>query len=362
MQIAVVRPDELGAAHLATWNKLQTDNPELDSPFLSPLFALAVGQIKPQTRVAVLSEESGPVGFFAYELGRRRQANALAMGLSDVQGLVVSSALPTDMGQLMAACDLDLFVFDHLLASQGSRLDDLPRRLSPQGSPAVDLTGGFDDYVRQQKKASRSIFQSTERKRRKLENEHGEIRLCFHEPNHKLLDDVLKWKSNQYRRTGRRDRFANTQTRSLVHALLDTQSATFGAPLTVLYAGDSVVAAHLGLRSLHTLAWWFPMYNPGFAAYSPGLVLLLELAKAMTPINLLLLDLGKGDEGYKRRVANTNINLVEGSVASNRATHTLHTAMTWPARRLTGIVLHSPQLRKVARQMLSLAGRVRPSA
>jgi CelD/BcsL family acetyltransferase involved in cellulose biosynthesis len=262
----------------------------------------------------------------------------------------------------MAACDLDLFLFDHLLASQGSRLDDLPRRLYTQGSPAVDLTAGFDDYVGQQKKVSRSLFQSTERKRRKLEKERGQIRLSFHEPNHQLLDDVLKWKSNQYRRTGRRDRFANAETRALVHVLLDMETSTFGAPLTVLYAGDSVVAAHLGVRSRHTLAWWFPMYNPAFAAYSPGLVLLLEMAKAMTTKNLSLLDLGKGDESYKQRVANTRINLLEGSVASNRATHMLHTARTWPARQLTNIVLQSPQLRRLSRRTLNLAGRVRRSA
>lgn len=266
------------------------------------------------------------------------------------------------MGQVMRGCDLDLYTFDHLLAGQRDWLKDLPSRFSSESSPALDLSDGFGEYARQQRITSKSLFQSITRKRRKLEREHGPMRLTFHEPDHQLLDDVLKWKSDQYRRTGRRDRFADVGTRALVHHLLDLQTGTFGAPLTVLYAGDAVVAAHLGLRSRRTLAWWFPVYNPSFAAYSPGLLLCHELARAMPERGLSVLDLGKGDESYKQRFANTGIPLLEGSIATKRAAQALHTARTWPARRLTRVVLESPRLRQLARRTLAEAGRLRGAA
>ena len=42
MQIDVVRPSALSAADLARWSALQAADPALDSPFLSPGWALAV--------------------------------------------------------------------------------------------------------------------------------------------------------------------------------------------------------------------------------------------------------------------------------------------------------------------------------
>jgi CelD/BcsL family acetyltransferase involved in cellulose biosynthesis len=67
----------------------------------------------------------------------------------------------------------------------------------------------------------------------------------------------------------------------------------------VLLAGEKLVAAHFGLRSRRTLAWWFPVYESAFAAYSPGTILCLELARALGEQRLSLIDLGKGDEDYK---------------------------------------------------------------
>ena len=140
---------------------------------------------------------------------------------------------------------------------------------------------------------SRSLLQTTARKRRKLEREHGEVRLTLHAADHTALDRVLAWKSDQYRRTGRRDRLADAGTRRLVHDLLDLATEGFSAPLSLLTAGERVVAAHVGVRSPTTLAWWFPVYDPQFAAYSPGLILCLDLARAAADDGVTLLDLGK---------------------------------------------------------------------
>src|SRR5829696_4405686 len=299
LHIEVVRPSELGERELGRWQDLQEDHTATDSPFLHPRFAVAVEEVRRSTRVAVLVDEGAINGFFAFERSRWGHAVALGKGLTDVQGLVASSTIDLDMLSLLRACGIRIFEFDHLLASQRSWLVGVPARFSLQTSPAIDLQGGFDQYVGRQQTVSKSLFQSTARKRRKLEREQGPIRLAFHQPDHRLLDQVLSWKSNQYRRTGRRDRFADSGTRALVHRLLELSYTNFGAVLTVLFAGDSLVVAHFGLRSRHTLAWWFPVYNPNFAAYSPGLVMCLDMARVMADEQLRILDLGKGDEDYK---------------------------------------------------------------
>jgi CelD/BcsL family acetyltransferase involved in cellulose biosynthesis len=356
LDIQVVRPSELGQHDLNRWENLQLGNPATDSPFLHPQFAIAIEEVRCNTRVAVIADEGAVIGFFAFERNRWGNAIALGKGLSDVQGLVTSSTIHLDMKTLLRACGIRLFEFDHLLAAQQSSLIGVPSRFSLKTSPAIHLEGGFDHYLERQQTFSKSLFQSTARKRRKLEREHGPVRLILHKPDHLLLDQVLTWKSNQYQRTGRRDRFGDSNNRALVHSLLELNQTNFGAVLTLLFAGDSFVAGHLGLRSRHTLAWWFPVYNPEFAAYSPGLVMCLDLARAMVDENLHILDLGKGDEEYKQKLSNKEIQLLDGSAAGRPLTQNMHTVRNWPVEQVMNIVLKTPQLRRFSRTALAQVG------
>lgn len=360
LHVDVVRSGELGEVEIACWNRIQTENAELDSPFLSPQFTRALADARDGTRVAVLSEEAGPVAFFPFEHGSRGRGSALGMGLSDVQGVVAPATMDLDFRAVMVGCGVRLFSFDHLLAAQEKWMTSAPSRFFLESSPVLDLSGGFKAYLKEKAASSKSLFQSTARKRRKLEREYGPIRVVFHEPRHDVLDRVLQWKSAQYRRTGRRDRFADQGNRHLMHTLMDVSDAGFSAPLTVLYAGDSLVAAHFGLRSRSTLAWWFPAYDPAFAAYSPGLVLCLDLARVMSDEkNLTLLDLGKGDEHYKDRLSNARVHLLNGSVAQSRALQAMRTVRGWPGAQVTNVVLGSPPLRGLSRNALARAGQVR---
>ena len=355
----MVCPSELGAGELSEWYRIQESHPDLASPFLSPHFALAVGRARSSTRVVVLSDSSGLVGFFPYQQGHFRTGAALAMGLSDVQALIVPRTADLDLREILDASELRIWEFDHLLGHQAPLLETAVSRFVYERSPVVDLSDGFDAYERRQRNISSSFFQSTARKRRKLEREHGSVRLVLHDTNRAHLQQVLLWKSDQYRRTGRQDRFANRGTLGLVHDLFDLTQPTFSAPLSVLLAGDTLVAGHLGLRSGATLAWWFPVYNPRFSQYSPGLVMLLELARAMPADGLSLLDLGKGDEPYKERLSNCEIPLLRGAAAQSESLAVIHRARRWPRERVTRLVLDSPRLRGMARRGLSQIGSVR---
>jgi CelD/BcsL family acetyltransferase involved in cellulose biosynthesis len=361
VKVDVVRPSELGESELSQWRRVQESHPDLASPFLSPCFALAVERARPATRVAVLSDASGIVGFFPYEQRRFQAGVALATGLSDIQALVVPPTADVDLSTVLRACRIRLWEFDHLLGHQARLLDGTAARSAPERSPAIVLPDGFEAYERRQRATSSSVFQTTARKRRKLEREHGPVRLVFDDAERSSLAQVLRWKSAQYARTGRRDRFADPRTLRLVHDLRDVHEPAFSAPLTVLLAGDAVVAGHLGLRSASTLAWWFPVYSPDFSPYSPGLVLLLELARAMAAEGLSILDLGKGDEPYKERLSNHEIPLLRGAVASRRAVLAVHTARRWPRERALRLVLESPRLRRWARQALKRYGSLRSS-
>jgi CelD/BcsL family acetyltransferase involved in cellulose biosynthesis len=359
VSVDVVRPDDLGAPERSRWRQLQAMHPVLSSPFLSLEYAIAAGRARSGTRVAVLSDSTDVVGFFPFERTHLGFGAALAKGLSDIQAVVAPPTADIDIGAVIRACHLRVWAFDHLLADQRPWLNRAPHRLVLERSWAIDVAGGWDAYESAQRMVSSSVFQSTARKRRKLERDHGPVRLVMDESDHVRLEELLRWKSDQYRRTGRRDRFSDAGTRALVHDLLDVRERGFGAPLTVLRAGDTIVAAHLGLRSTTTLAWWFPVYNPGFGSYSPGLLMCIELARAMTKVGLLLLDLGKGDERYKERLSNTEIPLLSGFVARDELTARINAARRWPRGRAARIVLRSPTMRAWARSTLNHVGAIR---
>jgi CelD/BcsL family acetyltransferase involved in cellulose biosynthesis len=130
-----------------------------------------------------------------------------------------------------------------------------------------------------------------------------------------VLERVLSWKSAQCQRTGSVDFFALRWTRELVERIAATQDASFGGVLSALYAGDQLVAAHLGMRSERAWHWWFPVYNREFARYSPGGILLLRVAEAAAKSGASVLDLGKGLDEYKESFATCAIPLFEGCAA-----------------------------------------------
>jgi CelD/BcsL family acetyltransferase involved in cellulose biosynthesis len=223
MRVSVVRPGELGPDDIASWRAMQSSTPSLASPFLSPEFAIAVGEFRASARVAVLSEGSDVVGFFPFERGSLGAGMPIAAGLTDCQGLIHAPGLQWDARELLRGCRLPAWRFDHLEASQ----------------------------------------QPFERYRTGVERSPGELRFVADSDDISAFRSLLAWKSAQYRRTGQFDIFAWSWVTGLIEALFATRGDYFGGLFSVLYAADVPVAAHFGLRGGDILAHWFPAYDVG---------------------------------------------------------------------------------------------------
>jgi CelD/BcsL family acetyltransferase involved in cellulose biosynthesis len=83
VKITVVHPSELGEPELASWRGFQQADRSLANPFLSPEFTVTTGRLRPRVRVAVLSEQSGAVGFFPFERRALGYGVPIAAGLTD---------------------------------------------------------------------------------------------------------------------------------------------------------------------------------------------------------------------------------------------------------------------------------------
>jgi CelD/BcsL family acetyltransferase involved in cellulose biosynthesis len=261
MRIDVVRPDELGEAELRRWRDLQAATPTLANPFLSPEFTLAVGRFRTDARVAVLSDDTGIAGFFPHERRALGIGRPIGAGLTDCQGLIAPSALDLDPRALLRACRLSVWEFDHLLADQAAFA---PYHAETRVEPVMDLSAGFAAYAEGARQRSPKTIKTVRYKERKLGRDVGEVSYVFSERDPAELRRLMDWKSAQYRRTGRTDRFAEPWIVALVEHLHETGVGV----LSVLRAGDRPISAHLGLRVGTVMAGWFPAYDLEFGKYS----------------------------------------------------------------------------------------------
>jgi CelD/BcsL family acetyltransferase involved in cellulose biosynthesis len=140
------------------------------------------------------------------------------------------------------------------------------------------------------------------------------VRFSAHSSDTAALAWLVERKREQYASTGARDHFADPRHRNLLRLLMDTQGSGCAGMLSTLRMGDHLVAAHFGIRSQHVLHWWFPVYDPAFAAYGPGWIMLRELALAAPELGLERIDLGRGDDEYKRRARTGEVQVAVGLV------------------------------------------------
>src|SRR5262249_16994769 len=158
-------------------------------------------------------------------------------------------------------------------------------------SPCLDLTRGFAAWRAGRLQHSRRVLE-LERKRRKLGREVGPVRFVVGDDS-VVVQQVMAWKSAQARDSGARDVFGTLPwAKALVEHIASSSGAHFGGEVAALYAGDKLVAAHVGMRSRTVLHWWFPGYAAAFAAYSPGALLLLSVAENAAQRGMTSVDLG----------------------------------------------------------------------
>ncbi len=215
-RVLVLRPDELSPNDQKMWREIRTESGAPANPFLDPAFTTAVGRVRPGARVAVLQDDGSPVGFFPYERGPLGQGRAIGLGVSDSQGAVLRPGIRLDARRLLRSCALSSWEFDNLEAGQGLFV---PHAAEELASPVVDLAEGFERYTRRLRAKSPSFLRQTLAKERRLARQVGEVRFVYDADDPAALRALMGWKSAQYRRTGRRDRFAQDWITRLVGLL-----------------------------------------------------------------------------------------------------------------------------------------------
>ena len=310
MKVEIISSESIGPSDVARWIELQ-QRPLYRSPFFRPEFALAMGSLR-EVRVAVIEDAGSIVGFFPFEAGPRRAGRPVAWPRSNYHGPVLDEHAELDPRQLVRACRLATWTFDHLPATLAGFE---PYSFGQGRSPYLDVSDGFEPYFASRPKHS-EVRVTLGRIARKLEREVGPVSVVAESDATELLGRLVQWKRLQYAETGVRDVFADARSRELLERIHAVRGAEFAGTLSVLYAGDVLAALQFGLRSARVWHSWFPAYNRDLAKYSPGLMLQLELARAAAPLGIIEIDLGKGEARYKLALATGSHDLLEGCVGA----------------------------------------------
>ncbi|MFE9029031.1 GNAT family N-acetyltransferase [Streptomyces iakyrus] len=354
--IDVVHPCEMTPEDLARWSELQTTTIGLAaaSPFMSAHFAQAVGRARPDTRVAVVHQDGVRVGYFPHQRGHLGHGSALGMGVSDYQGAIVHPQARLDPKHLMRACSLNTWEFNHLGSEQQLFMPHASGRFA---SPVIDLSSGFERYEAHLHTQSRGFVKAALAQERRMSRHHGPVRLVHDVHNAAGLSTLLAWKSAHYRRTGRRDPFAQPWIGQLVRRLSTSAYPECAGVLSVLYAGERPVAAHFGLRSRTVFSCWFPSYDRALATYSPGRILFLRMIEAAAASGIQLFDFGRGEAAYKNSFKTGQLYVHEGVLRTATPGAALHWLRREPARTAHRLVRRHPALKRAAlRTMVAVGG------
>jgi CelD/BcsL family acetyltransferase involved in cellulose biosynthesis len=312
MRVTVVPPGDLGSSDAALWAKFQQASPVMHSPFLSLTFAQAVGRHRPAARVAVLEDDGGIVAFLPFQAGRGGVAMPIGHPMNNLQAFIGSGA-PIDARSVMRKSGLRGWRF---ISAPADHQALVPHHYEGTltDCPIVDLTGGYEAYV---KSLSKSLTSEIARRRRALGRACGPVSLTWH--SDRPADDLrqmIEWKAGKY--GGTRELFANPASMGIAADLAVSVSEDCGGAISVLSAGERTVAIALWLTEPEGVAAWFASYDEEFRRSSPGTMILLAVAEEAASRGFTRIDLSAGQDSYKLRLANGSYPVAGGAVWAHR--------------------------------------------
>jgi CelD/BcsL family acetyltransferase involved in cellulose biosynthesis len=331
MRVTVVRPGDLGPGEASLWAMFQRSSPATLNPFLSLTFARAVGRCRPGARVAVVETGRQIEAFLPFEMAGGRMGMPIGYPMNDLQGFV-GRGTPTDARDVIRQAGLRGWRFVAAPAEQGALVPHYYQGTLAR-VPVIDLAGGYQSYLSSRRKAStRRIAE----KKRALERRLGTLSLNWSSPDpHAHLQQLIDWKTARY--GGARRLFSDPTARAILDELRTEPGDDCRGLLSVLSAGERVVALFFGLIAYESLCSWFPTYDRELSRYSPGRMMWHPLAEEAARRGITRLDLGYGQDEYKIGLANASYPVIGGAVWASRCEQAARSVYRRLHRRATGL-------------------------
>ncbi|WP_218934248.1 GNAT family N-acetyltransferase [Rosistilla ulvae] len=312
---------------VAVWDALRSSNPAFYSPFFSSEFTQAVNQVRDDCYVAIIEQSGVPIGFLPYHRSGR-SLFPIGRTINDAHGLICAPDSTIDWRGVLTDLDATGYEYHALFSSTN---DAQEHAFGWTKAFLCDLTASdlrYDHWLEQNRK---TIFKQR-RKTKKLVREEGPLRLEYASTDPAVLDRLIQLKREQYQRTRIFDIFSVEWIRNLLHLML-TRDGQLEGRLSALYAGDKLVAMHMGMQEGKLLHYWFPVYDQAFGYASPGTALFLEIVRQADANQIDKIDFGYGELPYKWTLNNVIDSVPHGAICVSPA--------SWHTRRLRGGMLRT---------------------
>jgi CelD/BcsL family acetyltransferase involved in cellulose biosynthesis len=333
IRLYAVHHSELTSQHIDKWSSIQRAENAFESPFFRPEFTNLAGKVWRRTEVGIIERDGIPVGFLPFERDVLGIAKPVAASVSDFEGIITHPDMPISAQQLVADFRLSYIEFNHLIASQAVWA---PYHVRTGPSPSVDLASGYETYhaSRYADSGYRKLIRELERKAERLQQDCGSLRVEFECQDTNVFDWLVHHKAQQYVNKGHANVLTVPGVLEFLRSIQQMNAPFFAGMLSALFAGDRLIAAHMGMRSESVWHYWFPVYDESFSKYSPGLLLLMRMIQKAPTIGMRKIDLGKGDALYKQRLANTEQALAQARIGRNGLLSGLTRSVVWARQKL----------------------------
>ena len=308
MRVTTVRPSDLGPGEAEIWATLQRSSPLMLSPYLSLTFAQIVGSARPNARIAVVEDHGKIVAFLAYELTSMKLAEPIGYPMNDLQG-IISADTEIDARSVIRKAGLRGWRFYYTPAQHRPLVPHHYSGTTVQCA-IIDLSGGYQPWISER---GRSGTKRIAEKRRSLQRHIGPVSLLWNSSRPEHLRQLLEWKTGKH--SWMRGMFADDPSAiRIVEGMAAARSADCSGVVSVLLAGDQMVAVHLGLQGPRGLSSWLPSYDSELSRFSPGMMMWYPIAEEAVNRGIMLIDFGYGQHDYKFRLANGSYPVAGGAV------------------------------------------------
>jgi CelD/BcsL family acetyltransferase involved in cellulose biosynthesis len=334
LKTTILKGSTLSLDILEAWAGQLQANSNLASLYFAPAFNQIVASARGDVEVAVVEDDGNVVALFPYQRGRFDVAGPVGEFISDYHGLISGPSFSLDPRELLQACGLVAWDFNHFPVSQASFA---PFHREQHRSPIIDLSTGYEAYVKERREAG------TEQIKKKWQPHapHGArsrpSAICGTFAGQENIGAIAGLENLPVPPESLARPLFHTLRRNTIERIHATQTPDFAGVLSVLYAGDQLVAAHFGMRSSTVWHYWFPTFDHAFSKYSPRVMLLLKMPEAASTVRIKTIDLGTGEHSDKWRLMNGFVATDSGSVALTGPV-TLARRVWSPIRKLPYIV------------------------
>ncbi|MGJ3233004.1 MAG: GNAT family N-acetyltransferase [Oceanicaulis sp.] len=297
---------EVGVRDREAWRDLAQPGGRLTSPYLLPEFADLIDAERHDVRVVIAERNARPVGYFAYHAPVGGIARPVGAPLSDYQGFAAEPGFSVAPDALLKAMGAQALIYDNWIGQAPGKARDRA------GSAVVDLSEGAQAWRERRRALFKDHFKKTARRLKKAEREFGPARLVFGDPDARRFAALRVMKGEQYRSSGLYDVFGRGWTGKVFEAAAHRSFGPLRGLMASLYFGERLAAVEMGLLAGGTYHSWIPAYDSRFAAASPGLLLLEAIIARADEAGIKRVDLGKGEQAYKKYYADYEIPLSAG--------------------------------------------------